>query len=207
MDRKFTPQQRTHLAENDLNSEPIRIGGRVQDILVSFGITAIPMLTFSVLLLGLIYHYRVVQNDFVSPNLAFGTHENQERVVYTSLSATTLIIIASWSSSIAPILVGFIINLTSYPIAGRLLAATEANAVNELPTPFQFSLILRMVVNGSPAALWRWLKYHFRSRRDTQGPSLRIMVTALVLGLALRYVDFALASAPMQRIDTRKVYL
>jgi|ERR1700722_18295123 ankyrin repeat protein len=57
--------------ENGSRLNSTRMGGRSKDMLFAFGVLTVPMLIFSALLLGLIYHFRIVHNSFVSSNLRF----------------------------------------------------------------------------------------------------------------------------------------
>ena len=50
--------------DNEHRPSSRRMGGRYLEILFSFLVMTVPMLAFSVLLLGLIYHYRIVRNPF-----------------------------------------------------------------------------------------------------------------------------------------------
>lgn len=150
--------------------------GRIQEILIAFAVMTLPMLIFSGLLLGLVFHYRITQNDFTSGDLAFDSNQNDPNVYFVRISATTLTTVASWSSTIAPILVGFGVALVSYPVAKGLLTASENHDVAQLPTPFQLSLIVRMISSGSFSALWSWLMYSigWRGRRERQGERSRV---------------------------------
>jgi hypothetical protein len=173
-----------------------RIGGRYLDIVLSFLVMTVPMLAFSALLLGLIYHYRIVPNPFPSDNLRFDGGRDGSSVIYVGLSATTLITVASWSSTIAPLLVGFALTLLSYPVAGSLLKAGQKSRPEQLPTTFQLSLMLRMLCSGGPGSLWHWIKYSlgWRGRRQSQPPMLRRMTIMLCVGILLRLVDFVILS-------------
>ncbi|KAJ5949991.1 hypothetical protein N7454_001575 [Penicillium verhagenii] len=81
-----------------------RMQGRIQEILIAFAVMTLPMLIFSGLLLGLVFHYRVTQNDFTSSDLTFDSDQNDSSVYFVRISATTLTTVASWSSTVAPIL-------------------------------------------------------------------------------------------------------
>lgn len=167
------------------------MGGRYMEILLSFLVMTVPLLAFSALLLGLIYHYRIVRNPFPSDNLRFDERQDGSNAIYVGLSATTLITVASWSSTIAPILVGFAITLLSYPVASTILKAGQDSRPEQLPTTFQFSLMLRMLCSGGPGSLWHWITYAFgwRGRRQSQPPVLKRMTTMLCVGTLLRLVD------------------
>lgn len=164
------------------------IRGHITNILIAFTIMTVPMILFSSLLLGLVYHYRVVQNGFVSQNLAFDSGQVDSNVFFVKISATTLIAIASWCSTIAPILVGFAVTLSSYPVANSILSACEKQKATELPTPYQLSLLLRMLSNGSLSSLRGWLMYSFgrKGRRQNQGTPMKTLTSILTLGIILR---------------------
>ncbi|KAK5063183.1 hypothetical protein LTR84_005260 [Exophiala bonariae] len=170
-----------------------RIHGRVKEIMIAFAVMTIPMTIFSALLLGLIFHYRVVQNPFVSDDLAFDAGQDVSSVVFVKISATTLITIASWSSTTAPILVGFPVTLVSYPVASGILTASIKQEAAQLPTPYQFSLLLKMLSGGSVSALWSWLQYAFgwKARREPQGRSVKTLTSILTLGIILSTFVFA----------------
>jgi hypothetical protein len=178
-------------SENGRSLNSARMGGRSKDILFAFGVLTLPMLIFSALLLGLIYHFRVVHNSFVSSNLRLNAVHDESNVIYVRLSATTLTTIASWSSTVAPILVGFAVTLISYPVAREILLAGQNNKPKDLPTPYQLSLMLRMLANGSPASLWHWMRYSFgwQGRRESQGRPMKTMTWILFLGIILRFVN------------------
>lgn len=169
---------------------PSRMGGRIKEILIAFAVMTLPMIIFSSTLLGLIFKYRVIQNGFVSDNLAFKSEQGVPDAFFVNLSATTLIVIASWASTVAPVLVGFAVTLVSYPIARGVLSASEGADADRLPTPYQLSLMLRMLSSASPSALWAWLKYSFgwRGRRQPQCQSLKALTSVLILGILMRRV-------------------
>lgn len=83
------------------------------------------MIIFSGLLLGLVFHYRIIQNDFVFNDLAFDSNLGTSNVYLVRINATTLITIASWPNTLAPFLVGFAVTLVSYPVTKGLLTASE----------------------------------------------------------------------------------
>ena len=162
--------------------------GRILEILIAFAVMTLPMIIFSGLLLGLVFKYRITQNDFISSDLAFDSDQNDSSAYFVQISATTLTIVASWSSTIAPILVSFAITLVSYPVAKGLLTDSNTQDTAQLPTPFQLSLIVRMISSGSFAALGNWLVYliGWRGRRESQGRAIKSLTTMLVLAIFLR---------------------
>ncbi|KAJ5389220.1 uncharacterized protein N7496_000288 [Penicillium cataractarum] len=167
--------------------EAKRMQGRIQEIIIAFAVMTLPLLIFSGILLGLVFHYRIKQNDFTSNDLAFDSDQDDSSVYFVRISATTLTTVASWSSTIAPILVGFGCALVSYPVAKGLLTASENHEVAQLPTPFQLSLIVRMISSGSFSALWSWFMYSYgwRGKREHQVRAIKSLTTVLSLGILL----------------------
>ncbi|CZS99954.1 uncharacterized protein RCO7_01693 [Rhynchosporium graminicola] len=134
-----------------------RMGGQKGDIIFAFSLMAIPMSLFSALLLGLIFYFKVSSPLSGSPELQLPGAPTHDNVIYVNISATTLTTVASWSSTLAPILVGCAISLISYPVANRILRAGQSGKTGELPTPFQLGLMLKMSTSGSPQSLWNWV--------------------------------------------------
>jgi len=154
------------------NANPIttpRTQGRVTDIISAFFIITIPMVAFSGLLLGLIYSHRVEIKSSTISNLSPSTTQVLDNsAILVDMSSTTLTLIASWSSTVAPLLLGFVLTLASYPIARRMLIASHENTIGDLPTPFQFAIMLRMIHNASLSSLLQWSKYYFGWRERRQ---------------------------------------
>ncbi|KAH8728090.1 hypothetical protein GQ44DRAFT_769616 [Phaeosphaeriaceae sp. PMI808] len=169
------------------HGKPMRMKGRVREILIAFAAMTLPMLVFSGLLLGLIFHYRITQNDYVSKDLAFDFNGDQSNAYFVRISATILVTVASWSSTIAPILIGFAVTLISYPVAKNLMKASANTDTEKLPTPFQLSLIIRMISSSPYSAIWSWLTYSlgWRGRRENQANSIKSLSTILILGILL----------------------
>jgi hypothetical protein len=167
-----------------------RMSGRISEIALSSALVVIPMLVFSTSLLGLVFHYRVTHNGSNFGNLNLAGTEDESGVYYVDLSATLLIFIASWSSSLAPLLAGFVLTLASYPIARKFLKDARRESVRNLPTPYQLALILRFLNGGGFGALWSWLKYlgGWGNKRESQAKSLTNIASVAVLATILGYV-------------------
>jgi hypothetical protein len=178
----------TLLSEHERQSNDRSIVCRHVDILISFLAMTVPMLFFSALLLGLIYRYQVVRTDFSNDSLHFDRGDDGSGAFLVDLSATTLTTIASWSSTVAPVLVGFALSLLRYPIARTLSNAATANRPAQLPTPYQTGLMIGMVAGGGPGSFWQWLKYAAtgEGRRQRQPGVLKQMAFMLFLGILLR---------------------
>ncbi|KAH9218649.1 hypothetical protein DL95DRAFT_405681 [Leptodontidium sp. 2 PMI_412] len=177
---------------NHVSGRGPRMRGRTGDILFAFSLMTIPMSVFSALLLGLIFYFRVTPSGSESPDLQLpGASEHGN--IYVDISATTLTTVASWSSTVAPILVGCAITLISYPVAQQILSAGRSGRTDKLPTPFQLSLMLKMITSGSPQSLWNWIQYAWgwRGKKESQGKPMRLMISILILALMLSTLVFA----------------
>ena len=150
------------------------------DIVLACLVISIPMLVLSAGLLGIIYAFRVVQPgaDLSYPGPSDGVDIDPSAYL-VNYSATRLITIASWTSSIAPLLPGFVMILISFPAARRFLRSSQAGQENDLPTPYQLGLYLQ-ILTGGVGSLWLWIKNRFWSKRERQAS----VVTLLVLNLS-----------------------
>jgi uncharacterized membrane protein len=148
------------------------------------------MLAFSAVILALVYLYRVEYNphglnDFKDHHSAYDDH-----AIYVDFSAPRLVFIASWSSTLAPLLVSSALFLASFPTAKSILATEQARKETSLPTPFQVSLILRMLLAGGVMTLWEWLYYliGWKKKRQAQGHTLKAVAAVLITATFLRYI-------------------
>lgn len=164
-----------------------RIRGVVGDIWLACMISSIPLVVFSALLLGLVLHYQVTPHSpiFSKFKAAASTDHN---AIYVDLSATTLIIVASWSSTMAPLILPFLLTLVSFPVSRILIRATQNRDTSRQPTPYQYALVLRIMSNASLSALWSCITYFFISKRK-RAPMTRpltFMTWMLALSSLLR---------------------
>ena len=167
-----------------------KMSGRLSDIALSFSVVTIPMLMFTGVLLGLVYHYRITHNEVSFETLRAPGSIDEAGIYYVNLSATVLIFISSWSSSLAAILAGLMMTLASYPIAWRHLRDVRAYRPQRLLTPFQLALTLKFLDGGGWGALWSWIKYvaGWRKQRQLQARTLTASASVMILAVFLGYV-------------------
>ena len=91
------------------------------EIWVALGVVSIPLVIVSGLLLGIIFTRRVRPTESASSALAFNVNEDESNAYYVQISSTTLVLLASFSSTIASIIVGFVMTLLAYPVSRHLL--------------------------------------------------------------------------------------
>lgn len=131
----------------------------IRDILIAFAVSVLPLLAFSVLLLGLIFRYRVTLHSPIDARFENGKFEKDNHIIYISLSATIFTTVVSWCSTVAPLSLPFILAIASYPTVRLLIQANENDDEVMPPTPYQFALVLRILLNSSFSSVWHCIVY------------------------------------------------
>ncbi|KAF5684310.1 hypothetical protein FCIRC_4014 [Fusarium circinatum] len=189
---QYTYQPTMPTPATEVPNPTTRIRGVVKEIWVACLISSIPLIAFSALLLGLVFHYQVTPKSPNSPSFqsAASTDPN---VIYVDFPATTLIIVASWSSTMAPLILPFLLTLVSFPVSRTLIQASQSNDRTKQPTPRQYALILRIMSNASLSALWSCITYLFTSKRKRAPMTqpLTFMTWMLALASLLSMLVFA----------------
>jgi hypothetical protein len=113
--------------------------------------------------------------------------EYQAGVFYVQKSSTAIVLLGSFSSTIASTFVVLFMTLVSYPVAQRLLNSSKAETKSpqEIPTPHQLGLLITLLYGGI-GALLPWFKHIFS--RPTQNRTVwavrissAILMTTVVL--------------------------
>ena len=177
---------------NDHDRADKGITGKVKDILIAMSVIVLPMLLFSAILLGFVFNRRVRHAPSEAVNLRLPQNEGESSAYYVKMSATTFVFIASWSSSAAPLLSGFIMLLLSFPIASGLLKGSDANDARRLPTPYQLSMLIGLM-GGGVVWLWHYVTYAFgwfgwKSAQAKTIPLVKFGAIARVLTFVFAYV-------------------
>ena len=190
MDVKHNPVPNAHSGEDTTpQKHGSHMAGKFKDIGRAFFLVSIPLLAFSVVLLGLVFHFRVSHGHVPYSNLDFPGSQDEAGVYYVNFGATMLIFVASWSSSLAPALVGFALTMFSFPIAHSYLQHSREQRKTGLLTPYELSIVLRLLTGGTLGALWAWVKYLYtwRRRRQSQAPALKGTAGLATLCIFLAY--------------------
>ncbi|KAF2465375.1 uncharacterized protein BDR25DRAFT_346241 [Lindgomyces ingoldianus] len=182
-------------------------------ILVSC-IVALPMIVFSIVILVLTFGYRMGKITCPYPELCPAMNQTSSTHYYVDYSATQLVFIASWSSTISLSLISMLMFLFSFTVAQHILRWSGGEDVkpSELPTPYQLSLLIK-VLNGELLALWDVFLYKFpswciparrrRGQRTSTAPIVYMAIGVLLLGLAAS--AFVQATDTWLHIDTQTV--
>ncbi|KIW61169.1 hypothetical protein PV05_01326 [Exophiala xenobiotica] len=166
-------------------------GGR-KIILGSVAIIVILMLGLAGLALGLVVAHEVKEPVQTSNNtLAARGTDLDGNAYYVDFNPTTLVTIASWSSTVAPLLAVCAMTLVSFPIANQLKAHSQM-AGFDLPTPYQFGLLLETMTGGI-TPLFGFLGYRNWPHKEKMASSVRTALALLtvftVLGYTIAAVD------------------
>ncbi|KAL7904600.1 hypothetical protein GGI35DRAFT_195800 [Trichoderma velutinum] len=154
----------------------------IKDIVLAFAVSVLPLLAFSGLLLGLLFWYQITPHGHSDQRLP---DENPQRkgIIYISLSATVFTTVGSWSITVAPLSLPFILTIASYPASRLMMRASDGKEGRKLPTPHQIALILRVMSNSSLSSVWQCMSYmSAKRRRAPMSSALNIMMCTLVLG-------------------------
>jgi hypothetical protein len=179
----YTYQPTMPTPTTEVPNPTIRIRGVARDIWLACMISSIPLVAFSALLLGLVFHYQVIPKSPISSSFASAATADPS-VVYVDFPATTLIIVASWSSTMAPLILPFLLTLVSFPVSRTLIQASQSGDRTRQPTPRQYALILRIMSNASLSALWSCITYVFTSKRKRAPMTQPLTFMTWMLALA-----------------------
>jgi hypothetical protein len=117
---------------------------------------------------------------------------------YVDFPAARLALISSVSSTLSFTLIGYLMTITAYNTAASFLRMSKNGVHEELPSPYQLSLLLR-VLNAELIVLWTlaWSKMkrvflHGERTGDSRPPHiLRTGVVLLMTGIIARFVQMS----------------
>ena len=164
-----------------VNSQPWkgRMGGQELEIGFASAISIFPMATLAVLLIGLVYGHRM-PDGISSYSLDNGTAVPLGSAYFVNYSSTTLVYIASLSSTLSTLLIPAAMLLYSFVVARHLARDSDRAAISNLPSPFQLDMLIRMI-EGRVMVLVSYVRYAYGSkqRRTNVVPGLRHAFIAL----------------------------
>ncbi|OQU97675.1 hypothetical protein CLAIMM_03570 [Cladophialophora immunda] len=144
-------------------------------------------------LLALIFGYRVRSEDSLFEEVSNSHALSDHAVVLVNYSATRIAFVASWASTLAPLLAGFIMNLSSFQSALLMYLSSTRLEQHDLPTPYQYSLLVGLCL----ASMGRLRRYFSYAKEDgvVIPPALRRAAQTLTLTLVLACVVFGADTA------------
>lgn len=162
-------------------------------ILLPAVIVIIPMALLVAGLLGLIFGYRVKSDESLFEEVSNADAMRNHAVVLVNYSATRIVFVASWASTLAPLLAGFVMNLSSFRSALMMVHSSSGVDQCDLPTPYQYCLLVGLCL----ASMGRLRRYYAYSIKDAVviPPVLRRAAQTLTLTLLLALIVFAADTA------------
>lgn len=155
---------------------------RKRDILLAFFIVSLPLLVISILLLAFIFRPdRQKPASFIEiPSLPI-LDKPSPNAFYTSADAGDFLLIGSWASNIATIVVAPFMVLFSYAVARELLQHPTRNHENTGSRP----PLLREILRGAHVGMWHWVaqKTYKRPKGAFGGEPILRVVDLAGLGL------------------------
>lgn len=165
-------------SNRNLSRERQNLQGAISDILTSLAVIVIPAVLLTAVLLGLITHNQVQQTYSALLGVP-NPQATDSTALFVDFSATRLLTVASWISTVSSLLPSFAMTLLSYPVARSILDASRNRSRAKLPTPYQLSMLLG-VLNGSVRSLWSWVEYRRWKRREPVDSATKYSIIGLV---------------------------
>lgn len=142
------------------------------EVCLSSAILILPMLALNVVLICLVFINRMPDSNssYFQNN---GTATPLGRAYYVDSSSTTLVYIASLSSSLSALLISSAMFLFSFSLAKGLALDSDQVKATILPTPYQLGILIKMA-EGRLMGLWSYFLYvcGSKKRRTTIIPAL-----------------------------------
>lgn len=148
------------------------IGGQKLETLLASTLLIVPLVALSAVLVGLVIDRKMADNNSTY-SIDNGTALPLGTAYYVNYSSTTLVYIASLSSTFATLLIGPAMLLFSFSLARDIGKNSDEGAISKLPSPYQLGLLIRFV-DGKLMVLWSYLLYICggRGRRTKIVPAL-----------------------------------
>ncbi|OAG40308.1 hypothetical protein AYO21_05399 [Fonsecaea monophora] len=153
----------------------------------------LPMALLVAGLLALIFGYRVRSEDSLFEEVSNSHALSDRAVVLVNYSATRIAFVASWASTLAPLLASFIMNLSSFQSALLMYISSTSPQQQDLPTPYQYTLLVGLCL----ASIGRLGRYFSYAKEDGViiPPALRRAAQTLTLTLVLACIVFGADTA------------
>ena len=156
---------------------------RKRDLFIAFVVVSLPLLVISILLLAFVFlSYREIPASYVEiPALPFFQYPALD-AFYTTVDPGSFLLVGSWASNVAEMVVAPFMLLFSYAVAREILQYEKSGYEDEGTRP----PLLRELMRGAHVGVWHWIaqKTYARPRRAFgKEPILRVLDIA-GLGLA-----------------------
>lgn len=172
-------------------------GGKpLSNILWAMLCVTVPMSLLSAVILGLVFAYQIDLHDGRTSDLHDSLQQRFDgQYLYVDFSATRLLFVASWSSSLAPVLASFCMSLWLPWAAQQIVQSAQRRTGSNPSTPFQIGLIISLLT-GSFSQLLSFVKYSRSKPKASNSPVLNrtalVMFTVGLISVAIFAADTAL---------------
>ena len=156
----------------------------------------VPISLISASLLALVFAYQVKSEKSLFESAQTSSDTGNGLYILVNYSATRIVFAASFLSTLAPILGSFIMALWALPVAQMMRDASIGNEMQNLPTPYQLSLIIGLTLSSLERLRAYFAYACSRSRRAAMPPVLNraamTMTFSVVLAVAVFVTDTVL---------------
>ena len=154
----------------------------------SWFILTVPITALTIAFLVLVFYYSLNHGDYLFKNLRLPSPKDENDALYVDLNSGIILFVASWASSLAPLLSRFVLSLVSFPITRRLFYDMQGSRLDRLPTPYQLALTLKFIDGSALGGIWNWFLYLFSwKNRQPQTYPLIVASSVAVLATILGY--------------------
>ena len=163
-----------------------KIEGALPDLLYGALLPCVPVVLVSTLLLAIIFTHRVDLDPgwqlLKAPavgNVSDSSFWNRtlelsatggNAAYYIRYNPATLAAIASWTSKIIPFITSSSMAVIAFFAGRRILDATRDNKTGQLPTPYQMSILIKLLSGGDALPLWDTIVYKWQHHEHLVQP-------------------------------------
>lgn len=172
---KFAFLPRSGKTDDYTGQNPAPRLSRKRDLFFAFVIVSFPLLVISILLLAFVFlSYRERPASYAEiPVLPFSYYPSLDSF-YTTVDSGSFLLVGSWASNIAEMVVAPFMVLFSYAVAREILHNAESDQENPRSRP----PLLREIMRGAHVGVWHWVaqKTYRRPKRALgREPLLRVV--------------------------------
>lgn len=153
----------------------------------------VPMVLLSAALLYIVLTHRVDNGVNVFDKDSSPPQFSQENHLLVDFSATKLVFLASFLSTLAPLLAGCIMSLMGIIVYHDLQQSSKVSCFPQLPTPYQMSLLIGLIA-ASYEQLLSTFGYLYSSRRTAKASpvllyAMFVFIVTVLQGIAVTITD------------------
>lgn len=153
----------------------------------------IPMVLLSASLLYIVFNYRVETGVNMFDKNSTTSNFNDKRHLLVDFSATKLVFLASFLSTLAPLLAGCIMGLMGIIVYHDLQQSSQVSNFPQLPTPYQMSLLIGLIAASYEQLISAFGYLWSAKRRAKASPvllyALGVFIMTVLQGVAVTITD------------------